>query len=188
MSGGLKGKAAIRKFLLSRIGQIVTTEEVRDASGGQVQYSRRLRELRDEEGWPIESHRDVSDLVPGEYRLADVPPEKPPMRLQRNISGRLRAQVLERNGFTCASCGVSAGDIGANGRKAVMHVGHIQPKSEGGADELSNLRTLCSVCNQGAKDIVTLPPDRLWLLRQVRRANDEDQREVLSWLQNKFDR
>lgn len=182
----LKGKAGIRAFLLDHIGEIVTTQEVRDASGNQVQYSRRLRELRDEEAWPIESHRDAADLKPGQYRLAEKPPDKPPMRLQRTISARLRAQVLDRNGFTCSMCGIAAGDIGPNDRKAVLHVGHIKPKSEGGADELSNLRALCSMCNQGAKNIVTMPPDRRWILSQVRRANDEDQREVLAWLRRKF--
>ena len=182
----LTGKAGIRAFLLAHVGEIVSTEEIRNASGNQGQYGRRLRELRDEEGWPIQSHLDATDLSPGQYRLSELPPEKPPVRLQRNISARLRAQVLDRNGFTCAMCGVAAGDLDANGRKAILHVGHIKPKSEGGADELSNLRTLCSICNQGAKNIVTVPPDRRWLLSQVRRANDEDQRAVLDWLRGKF--
>ena len=33
MSQNLKGKAGIRAFLLRHIGEIVTTEQVRDASG-----------------------------------------------------------------------------------------------------------------------------------------------------------
>lgn len=182
----LKGKTGIRAFLLAHIGEIVTTEQVRDASGNQVQYSRRLRELRDEEGWPIESHRDAADLTTGQYRLASRPSEHPSLMMKRNISTRLRSQVLDRNGFTCAMCGVAAGDTDASGRRVVLHVGHIKPKSEGGADEMSNLRTLCSVCNQGSKNIVTVPPGRRWLLSQVRRANDTDQRKVLAWLQGKF--
>ena len=55
MSQDLKGKAGIRAFLLRHIGEIVTTEQVRDASGNQVQYSRRLRELRDEEATVVPS-------------------------------------------------------------------------------------------------------------------------------------
>ena len=182
----LKGKAAIRQFFLKRIGEVVTTEQVRDASGGQVQYSRRLRELRDEEGWPIQSHRDADDLQPGQYRLAGPPPSEKPVMFARNISSRTRAQVLDRNGFTCQMCGVGAGDIDANGRRAVLHVGHIKAKTEGGSDDPPNLRTLCSVCNEGAKNIVPAPPGRLWLLSQVRRASKEDQREVLSWLEGRF--
>ena len=182
----LKGKAAIRQFLLDNMDKVVTTQQVRDASGGQVQYSRRLRELRDEEGWPIESHRDANDLQPGQYRLAGEPPSEKPVRFARAISSRVRAQVLHRNGFTCQMCGVAAGDVDANGRKAVLHVGHIKPKAEGGSDEPINLRALCSVCNQGAKNIVPEPESRLWLLSAVRRAGREDQRAVLRWLQEKF--
>ncbi len=182
----LKGKKGIKAFLLAHVGKIVTTEQIREASGNQGQYGRRLRELRDEDGWPIESHHDASDLSSHEYRLTDFPPDRPPIRMQRNISAKLRAQALDRNGFTCQMCGVAAGEIGVDGRKAVLHVGHIKPKSEGGLDELSNLRALCRMCNQGAKNIVTMPPDRKWLISQVRRANDEDQRAVLAWLQRKF--
>ena len=182
----LKGKEGIRAFLLDHVGERVTTEEIREASGNQGQYGRRLRELRDEEGWAIQSHRDSSDLKPHEYRLAERPPSKSPVRFQRKISARLRAQVLDRNGFTCSMCGVAAGEVDDNGRKAILHVAHIKPKSEGGMDELSNLRALCSRCNQGAKNIVTMPPERRWLLSQVRRANVEDQKAVLAWLRRKF--
>lgn len=182
----LTGKAGIRAFLLNRIGQVVSTEEVREASGNQVQYSRRLRELRDEEGWLIESHRDAGDLKPGQYRLAAPPPTNSPIRFKRAVSARLRAQVLDRNGSTCQMCGVAAGDRDASDRPTQLQVGHIKPKSEGGADELSNLRALCSVCNQGAKNIVTVPPDLKWLLTQVRRASHDDQRKVLEWLLRKF--
>lgn len=183
----LTGKAGIRAFLLAHIGRVVTTEEIRKASGNQGQYGRRLRELRDEAGWPIESDKDAQDLSPGQYRLAGPPPDNPPARFRRGVSTRLRAQVLDRNGLTCQMCGVAAGETGANGRRSVLHVGHIKPKSEGGLDELNNLRALCSVCNQGAKNIVTMPPGRRWLLSQVRKASASDQREVLEWLRQKFE-
>ena len=182
----LTDKRGIKAFLRTNIGVIVSTEAIREASGNQVQYSRRLRELRDEEGWPIESHLDADDLRPGEYRLSAEPPESRPLTFKRGVSARLRAQVLDRNGNTCQMCGVAANDTDANGRRAVLHVGHIKPKTEGGKDELNNLRALCSVCNQGAKNIVTVPPDRLWLLSQVRRANTADQLEVLEWLRKKY--
>ena len=182
----LKGKRGIAAYLKERVGQIVHTKELYEASGRQSEYTRRIRELRDEDGWRIETRRDADDLRPDEYRLAEPPPEKSHMRFQRNINAKLRAQVLDRNGFTCQMCGVAAGDVDANGRRAVLEVGHIRPKTEGGKDELNNLRALCSVCNQGAKNIVMMPPERKWLLGQVRRANDEDQRAVLEWLRRKF--
>lgn len=183
----LKGKAGIRAFLLDHIGLVVTTEQIRDASGGQTQYGRRLRELRDEDGWPIQSHNDAADLKPWQYRLAAQPPEKPPVRFARGISTATRAQVLERNGYTCRMCGIAAGDPDdRTGRAARIHVGHIVDKSQGGDDSEGNLRALCSICNQGAKNIVQEPPSHVWLMAQVRRAKETDQLEVLHWLERKF--
>ena len=89
-------KAGIRGFLLDNIGRVVTTGQLRDASGGQVQYSRRVRELRQEEGWKISSHKDRDDLKPGEYVLEEQPPERSDYRLSPAISKRLRAQVQRR--------------------------------------------------------------------------------------------
>ncbi len=89
----LKGKKGIKAFLLARIGKIVTTDEIYEASGQQKQYGRRLRELREDEGWQIESHNDAADLKPDEYRLVSAPPKNLP-KLSRNISNRLRATVL----------------------------------------------------------------------------------------------
>ena len=183
----LKGKAGIRAFLLARLGDVVTTEQIKEASGNQGQYGRRLRELRDEEGWPIQSNNDAADLKPGEYRLVELPPDKPPVQFARGISAKTRAEVLERNGFTCKMCGIAAGDMDEEtGRPARMHVGHIVDKSQGGRDRPDNLRTLCSRCNQGAKNVTQEPPSYTWLLSQIRRAKEDDQRSALEWLQRKF--
>jgi 5-methylcytosine-specific restriction endonuclease McrA len=84
-------------------------------------------------------------------------------------------------------CGAAPGDIDdLTGRKVRLHIGHIVDKSIGGKDELSNLRTLCSTCNQGAKNITSIKPPAIWLLSQIRRAGQEEQRAVLDWLLTKF--
>ncbi len=104
------------------------------------------------------------------------------------ISAALRAEALDHNEFTCQMCGVTPGDIDpATGRKVRLHIGHIKDKSVGGKDELSNLRALCSVCKQGAKNITAERPTALWLLSQLRQAGQHEQLAVLKWLRKKFD-
>jgi len=181
-------KEKIRQFLLAHIGQIVTSIQIRDAAGTSVsEWARRVRELRDEEGWPIITHNDSTALKPGEYILTEKPPEKPDVKFMRGLSTKLRAEVLDRNGFTCQMCGLSPGDIDpATNRKVRLHIGHIKDKSLGGLDELSNLRTLCSTCNQGAKNITGEKPTYIWLLSQVRRSGLDEQRAIFDWLRKKF--
>lgn len=182
-------KERIRQFLLANIGQVVTSHQIQDAVGpGVSEWARRLRELRDEEGWPILSHNDRADLKPGQYILKEPPPEKADKFFARGISTKLRAEVLDRNGFTCQMCGLTPGDIDpATGRKVRLHIGHIKDKSFGGKDELSNLRALCSTCNQGAKNITAEKPTEIWLLSQVRRAGQDEQQAVFGWLKKKFE-
>ncbi len=181
-------KEKIRRFLLANIGRVIESHELQAAADGAGQYCRRLRELRDEEGWPILSHNDSAGLKPGQYLLREKPVIKERPHFARTISAKLRAEVLDRNGFTCQMCGATPGEIDpATNRKVRLHIGHIKDKSLGGKDELSNLRTLCSTCNQGAKNITTEKPSALWLLSQVRRAGREEQLTVYEWLRKKFE-
>lgn len=181
-------KERIRQFLLSHIGEVVSSIQIRDAAGtGVSEWARRVRELREQEGWPILSHHDTTELAPGQYLMRELPPEKPDVKFMRGISAKVRAEVLDRNGFTCQMCGLTPGDIDvATGRKVRLHIGHIKDKSLGGIDELSNLRALCSTCNQGAKNITGEKPTAIWLLSQIRRAGQDEQRAVFEWLLKKF--
>lgn len=181
-------KQRIRQFLRENVGRVITSIEIRDAAGSDVsEWARRVRELREDENWPILTHNDDAGLKPGQYLLSELPPEKSPVKFSREISAKLRAEVLDRNGFTCQMCGLTPGDVDpGTGRKVRLHIGHIVDKNLGGRDELSNLRALCSTCNQGAKNITTEKPSSIWLLSQVRRAGQEEQLAVLKWLQGKF--
>ena len=180
-------KEKVRRFLLANIGRVIESHELQAAADGAVQYSRRLRELREEEGWKILSHHDTTDLKPGQYLLREAPAEVREIAFQRGISAKLRAEVLDRNGFTCQMCGLTPGEIDpATSRKVRLHIGHVVDKSHGGKDELSNLRALCSTCNQGAKNITIEKPTGLWLLTQIRRAGQNEQRAVFAWLRSKF--
>jgi len=180
-------KERIRRFLLAHIGEVVTSIQIRDSAGTSVsEWARRVRELREDEGWPILTHNDSTELKPGQYLLKEKPPEKS-VKFGRGISAKLRAEVLDRNGFTCQMCGLTPGDIDpATNRKVRLHIGHIVDKSLGGKEELSNLRTLCSTCNQGAKNITGEKPTGIWLLSQVRRSGQDEQRAVFEWLSKKF--
>ena len=181
-------KEKIRRFLLANIGRVIESHELQEAADGALQYSRRLRELREEEGWQILSHNDSADLTPGQYMLKEVPTDRLDLGFVRGISAKLRAEVLDRNGFTCQMCGLTPGDIDpATSRTVRLHIGHIVDKSYGGKDELSNLRALCSSCNQGAKNITSEKPSTIWLLSQIRRAGRAEQRTVYEWLKQKFD-
>jgi len=176
----------IGELLRSRIGEVVTGEEIQEVAG-ITEWARRLRELRSDKGWKISSHNDRADLKLGEYLLEEEPPDASDYHFAKRISNRLRSEVLERNGYTCQMCGIGAGEIDEEtGRKARLHVGHIVDRSHGGPDVLTNLRALCSRCNQGAKNIVQEPPSYTLLLAQIRRATIEDQQKALAWLERKF--
>jgi len=182
-------KERIRQFLLANIGNVVTSIQVRDAAGvGVSEWARRVRELRENEKWPILTHNDSINLKPGQYLLEELPPEKSSVKFSRPISAKLRAEILDRNRFTCQMCGHSPGEIDSvTGRKVRLHIGQINDKSRGGKEELSNLRTLCSTCNRGAKNITTEKPTARWLLSQVRQSGQDEQLAVLKWLRKKFD-
>ena len=182
-------KEKVRQFLLANIGRVIESHELQAAADGAVQYSRRLRELRDEEGWRILSHNDDASLKPGQYLLREKPALKTLPQFSRTISARVRAEVLDRNGFTCQMCGLTPGEIDPEtNRKVRLHIGHIVDKTLGGKDELSNLRALCSTCNQGAKNITSEKASLIWLLAQVRRSGINEQRAVYDWLRTKFDK
>lgn len=161
------------------------SDELREVAGGITEWARRVRELRGEEGYQILTHNDRSNLIPGEY-LLENPTPKP--AFERNISKEIRAFVLDRNGFTCQMCGAVAGEPHPydNTRKTRLHIGHIIDKSLGGGDDATNLRALCSVCNEGAANLTMDRPSAMKLLVQIRRARSEDQLEILEWLTEKY--
>lgn len=180
-------KDRIKEFFLANVGQVVTAKQLQEVAAPVSEWARRVRELRNEDGWRILSNNDSHLLRPGEYMLEVVPAASPDITFKRTISQKLRAEVLDRDGATCQMCGKSAGEIDLEtGRPVRLHLGHIVDKSLGGKDELSNLRALCSTCNQGAKNLTAEKPSQIWLISQVRRAGLADQRAVHEWLVKKF--
>lgn len=177
-------KAKLREFFIAHVGEILDSSVLREVAGTS-EWGRRVRELRGEEGMNIVTHNDRSDLKPGQYMLVNL---KPLPAFERGISKETRAFVLDRNGFTCQMCGAAAGEPHPydTSRKTRLHIGHVIDKSMGGTDDPSNLRAICSVCNEGASNLTLNRPDAIKLLAQLRRAPARDQLDVLRWIVQKF--
>ena len=125
-------KTLILEYFLANVGKVLESRDIQAAGGGASEWARRTRELRNEEGWQILSHKDRADLKPGQYLLADT---KRLPAFKREISKETRAWVLERNGYTCQMCGVAAGDAdplaaGRTVRLTLAQVSYFRSKIE----------------------------------------------------------
>jgi hypothetical protein len=178
-------KQLVLEFFLRNVGKVLTSREIQKASGGAVEWARRVRELRNEEGYQILSHKDRASLKPNQYLMKTT---ERVIAFARGISKETRAWVLERNGYTCQMCGLAAGDPDPFGgeRTVRLTMGHIIDKTKGGTDDADNLRAVCTNCNEGLQNTAPMKPDRVHLLAQVRRATIQDQHALLEWLLQKF--
>lgn len=180
-------KKLILEFFLNNIGKVLESRQIQAASGGASEWARRVRELRNEDGYQILTHKDRVDLKPNQYLMETT---KRIPAFARNISKETRAWVLERNGYTCQMCGLAAGDADPfhPGRTVRLTMGHILDKSKGGDDSPQNLRAICTNCNEGLQNTALPKPDRIHLLAQIRRATISDQQAVLDWLLKKYNK
>lgn len=172
----------IRKYFEDNVGKKVTTEQI--SCVAQIHdYQRRIRELRGEEGMQILSYRDRPDLKPNEYILVSL--DRLP-RFAHKIDKTQRARILDRNGLTCAMCGITAGEPDPYNldRKITLHIDHINPD---GPTTDDNLRVLCHNCNEGRSNLIIPPtPNTLSVLRNIRRLPRDEQRRILEELKKKF--
>jgi len=177
-------KGNLRAHFLENTGRVMASDELREVAGTS-EWMRFVRELRDEEGYQIFTHHDRDNLRPGEYFMEAG---KPRPAFERGISKETRAFVLDHDDFACYMCGAVGGepDPYDSTKTLRLRIGHIIDKSMGGTDEPSNLRALCSNCNEGSANATLMRPDLKKLLIEVRRATNGDQLEVLKWLLQKF--
>jgi hypothetical protein len=171
----MSARDKIRIFFEENLGKIVTTHNISEVAGIR-DYPRRIRELREKEGMQIKSHNDRTDLKPGEYILETL--ERLPV-FEHGISARTRTEVLARNGFTCQWCGRGPGDADPinPSRKVRMHIDHIDPN---GGNDQSNLRTLCSACNQGKSNIQPASEKVRDILARIRKVSRAEKQEIYS--------
>ena len=66
---------------------------------------------------------------------------KPP---RIRIPPEVRKYVFERDRYQCKSCGKTK-------LETELTIDHIIPLASGGANDISNLQTLCGACNQQKK-------------------------------------
>lgn len=160
-------------------------DELRPVANNASEWGRRIRELRDEQGYQILTHTDRADLRPGQYVMVSTERKE---ASERAISKETRARVLDTYGSVCYVCGAVAGEPHpATGKSTVLHMGHIKAKSHGGDDSVSNLRPVCMICNTGASNISSELPTGKRLLAELRKSPQSDQVEVLDWLKRKFE-
>jgi 5-methylcytosine-specific restriction endonuclease McrA len=178
-------KAALRLFLSQNIGVVLTSQQLSNAANGASEWGRRLRELRDEEGFQIRSHKDDKSLRPDQYRL-DTLVQLPVQA--RSIDKKLRAQVLSEAAGVCQWCGAEAGKPHPEypEKTTRLQVSHVVDKSKGGTDSFNNLIALCSFCNEGASVETREPPREIQLYSQIRRAPRDVQWRVFEKLRDIF--
>ncbi|MBA2740505.1 MAG: HNH endonuclease [Actinobacteria bacterium] len=140
----------IEAFLEASKGEVVTRDHI-DYVANIREGIRRVRELRDEHGWPINSYIDEPALRPGEYRLVSSDPSDRRDPRQRLYPEGLRERVFARDNYTCTKCGrnreraLAAGDthfyLEIHHKHAVAEELDALPPDELNREE--NLVTLC---------------------------------------------
>ncbi len=190
----MSARSRIEKLFLSNVGKVVTKSEIAEVAKIS-EWARRVRELRDEFGYSIKSHKDLpGDLKPGEYLLENPTPS--PKAKERKISKDQYFRVLARDGHKCCSCGREPGDqnpIDEN-RAIKLVVDHVYPISDAEKYDIDpygdeNLQTLCDFCNEGKwnKYAGKIGEAKLNLTALVRHAPRKEQYEVFEMLKRIFD-
>jgi len=170
---------------LANIGRVMDGNELRPVANNKSEWGRRVRELRDEQGYQILTHSDRADLKPGQYVMISAERKE---ASERAISKETRARVLEIYGSICYVCGAVAGEPHpATSKTTVLHMGHIKAKSHGGDDSISNLRPVCMICNTGASNISPELPTSQRLMAELKKAPQAEQAKVFEWLKRKFE-
>lgn len=110
--------------------------------------------------------RITQELVRFDLQLMENPEISGVEYQQGELQGyEVREYLLEKWGRTCAYCGA---------QNVLLEVEHIQPRSKGGSDRVSNLTMACHSCNQAKgngdiRDFLSGQPDVLSrLLRQAK--------------------
>jgi len=64
-----RSKQLILEFFLNNLSKVLESKDIQRASGGAVEWARRVCELRNEDGYQILSHKDRASLKPNQYLM-----------------------------------------------------------------------------------------------------------------------
>lgn len=131
------------QFFRENVGQRITSEELRYVAGNVTEWARRTRELRTEEGWPIITRNTGDPSLPVGVYVLERDEQAPPH--DRHIPELIRREVMQRDNWSCRwrGCGWPLGFPPSDHRFLEVH--HIEQHAHGGANEASNLVTLCNL-------------------------------------------
>ncbi|MEU0532247.1 HNH endonuclease [Amycolatopsis tolypomycina] len=176
------------------LGDVITMRQLRAAIGGEdgpneaEHLNRRLRMLRQRDGWQIPSARDDASLGHDEYRL-DAKGWYPGSGKARprldTPSDSVRRQVFERDGRACVVCGVAAGEMYDDrpGRRVRLTLGHRVPGKRLDREvSVNELQTECARCNETVRDELPDPVTLPELLPRIRKLPRADKRTLLEWV------
>lgn len=138
------GKGRIREFMRDSVGDVVTTQTMGRISGIQ-DYQRRIRELRNEEGFITDSTRTRSDLSNKEYYIKEIRDVDRKSRLPN----KQRLDYLEKTDYKCELCGRDVDDSAVEWVDVDHIKSYIKFDDAEEAHKSENLQTLCNRCHDG---------------------------------------
>lgn len=98
-----------------------------------------------------------------------------------SISKKKRFEVFKRDGFVCQYCGSSPPAV-------ILECDHIDPKSNGGSDDIDNLICACFDCNRGKSSGLLSDIPESVSLRIERAQEKEEQLKQLQKLKRQVEK
>ena len=190
---GVERKLAAWLRFHKKPGETFTTKEARAALGepsrpnDDEHFQRRLRQLRQKDGWVIPSTKYDISLLPEQYRIDKIGwypgcgyerPSKSP------ISRTKRRAVFDRDGWACVVCGARSGETRLDNPDAtvVLTIGHVLSAEFGGGVDIRNLRTECSECNEPVRSELAKPESPEEVETAARRLGKVDRLRLAQWI------
>jgi hypothetical protein len=179
---GTMKRAALWLVTVIGEGNIFTKEDIKEAFPGVAQADRRVRDLRDH-GWRIDTQREDLTLGPNEQRFVKMgaPVWEPGKATKAGVTltQTQRREVLARDGHTCRSCGITAGETYAGSyESAQLDIARRTVKQPSGAEK-TELVTECNRCRVGGRGRTV---DLGALLSGIARLGSLERKMLAGWV------